>query len=205
MMETCEQCKTTSIVYTEYHSRVCTRCGLEDFARILDTEHSYGAYAVPLISEATYTRVKRFKKYLMRAAMEQSANTIPEATWNYLLGGQPYNGPASIVRRLKKKTVRKKCYDSLPFLVKMLCPHIQVPTLSERDKSNAVRVFQTLDTAYRKGEPFVSYLYALEYILELIGCEDLLPFINKISCRNRRAQYRHRLDRVFKNSPHIPV
>ena len=128
MMETCEQCKTTSIVYTEYHSRVCTRCGLEDFARILDTEHSYGAYAIPLISEATYTRVKRFKKYLMRAAMEQSANTIPEATWNYLLGGQPYRGPASIVRRLKKapKTVRKKCYDSLPLLVKMLCPHIRV-------------------------------------------------------------------------------
>ena len=40
------------------------------------------------------------------------------------------------MRQLKKapKHVRKKCYDSLPFLVTLLCPHITVPQLTEADK-----------------------------------------------------------------------
>ena len=102
------------------------------------------------------------------------------------------------LRRLKKaRHIRKKCYDSLPFLTQMLCPNIEVPHLSELDKANAVRCFQKLDNAYGNGEPFVSYLYALEYILEMVGRQDVLPFINKISCRKRRAKYRIRLRRIF--------
>ena len=49
------------------------------------------------------------------------------------------------------------------------------------------------------GEQFVSYLFALEYILQLIGRSDMLPYINKISCRKRRHAYRYRLDRIFSN------
>lgn len=157
-------------------------------------------FAVPLIAPATYTRVKRFKKYLQRAAMNQSASTIPADTWDYLLQGVPYHSPRHIVRRLKKapKKIRKKCYDSLPLLIRMLCPHIKVPLISEHEKVQAMVAFRTLDAAYNSGEPFVSYLFALEYILQWIGREDMLPFINKISCRKRRVAYRSRLNRIFR-------
>ena len=139
--------------------------------------------------------------------MSQSASTIPKATWDYLQKGAPYKGAANIVRRLKKapKSVPKKCYDSLPLLVNLLCPHIQVPVLSEFDKMQALILFKKLDDAYCRGEPFISYLFALEYILIEIGRRDVVPYINKISCRKRRAQYHLRLNRVFNNTRCKPV
>ena len=190
-----------AIVPTDYGTRVCSVCGREDFSAVLENENAYHHYCVPLYSPATYTRVKRFKKYLQRASRTQSANTIPQQTWDYLLECMPYKSPAAIVRRLKKaRHIRKKCYDSLPFLTQMLCPDIDVPNLSEVDKQRAIWYFKKLDSAYCSGEPFVSYLYALEHILGLIGRQDVLPYINKISCRKRRADYRNRLQRIFSNN-----
>ena len=202
MEKPCPECNSAQHkVETDYGTRVCTKCGVEDWT--LSITQSYNQWSVPLQSQATYTRVKRFRKYLQRASMEQSAATIPETTWAYLLEGMPYRGPQAVVRRLKKapKQIRKKCYDSLPLLVKMLCPNVVVPRLSEVDKKNAMRAFRKLDTAYDSGEPFVSYLFALEYILEHIGRADMLPFINKICCRKRRSAYRMRLGRILNSSP----
>ena len=199
----CSRCETVeNIRQTGYGTLVCTRCGTENFTWLLSAQSSYSPYCVPLHSQATYTRLKRFRKYLQRASMQQSAATIPEDTWDYLLAGckdGSYRGPGNIVRRLKKapKHIRKKCYDSLPLLVKMLCPHIDVPRLTESDKLNALTAFRRLDSAYNNGEPFVSYLYALEYILKFVGRADVVPFINKICCRKRRAAYRRRLDIIF--------
>ena len=200
-METpCVLCKNRAdIRVTGYGTLVCTRCGVENFDFLLSSQSAYSPYCVPLHTAATYTRLKRFRKYLQRAGMQQSAATIPEATWDYLLAGRPYRSPGNIIRRLKKAptNIRKKCYDSLPLLVKELCPHIVVPTLTEADKLCAITAFRKLDVAYHRGEPFVSYLFALEFILGHIGRADLLPFINKICCRKRRAAYRIRLNRIF--------
>ena len=202
-MEACKHCSCRNMQLTEYGSFVCLACGVEDFSTILcNTQSSAGAYSVPLHAPATYTRVKRFRKYLLRASMTQSASTIPKATWDYLLGSAPYRGPGNIVRKLKKapRHVRKKCYDSLPLLVQMLCPNIDVPRLTELDKMQSLVAFKRLDAEYCAGEPFVSYLFALEYILRLIGRSDVLPYINKICCRKRRSEYTHRLDRIFKSN-----
>ena len=186
---------------TDYGSQVCTLCGVENFHSILCSSASTQAYCVPLCSTATYTRLKRFKKYLNRSTMSQSQSSIPAVTWDYLLAGSPYSSPQAIVRRLKKapKHVRKKCYDSLPLLVHHLCPNCKVPRLTEMEKKLAIRAFLVLERAYQEGEQFVSYLYALEFILQLIGRSDMLPSINKISCKKRRAAYKLRLTRIFKN------
>ena len=163
------------------------------------SQRAYGLYCVPLHPPATYTRCKRFRKYLCRAGQEQSASTVSPGTWEYLLKRSPFRSPGAIIRCLKSapRTINKKCYDSLPMLTRFLCPDVQVPTLQENDKYQAVSAFRVLDDAYMRGEPFVSYLYALEYILELVGRADMLPFINKIQCRKRRAAYRYRLDAIF--------
>ena len=54
-------------------------------------------------------------------------------------------------------------------LVKLLCPHIKVPLVGECDKRRCLHAFQRLDAAYCRGEPFVSYLFALEFIFRMIG------------------------------------
>ena len=88
-------------------------------------------------------------------------------------------------RAAAEEGAQDKCYDSLP-LVKLLCPHIKVPLVGECDKRRCLHAFQRLDAAYCRGEPFVSYLFALEFIFRMIGRSDMVPFINKISCRLRR-------------------
>ena len=74
---------------------------------------------------------------------------------------------------------------------------MDVPTLSEMDKAKALTAFRILDDAYNKGEPFVSYLFALEFILIRIGRDDMLPFLNKIQCKKRRLAYRKRLQKIY--------
>lgn len=199
----CTNCSSKAFLQeTSYGSLVCGSCGCEEFVHMLNPSVC-ASYCVPLHNTATYTRLKRFRKYLQRSSMSQSQNSIPPATWDYLLEGGPYRSPGCIVRRLKKapKHIRKKCYDSLPLLVHSLCPHIKVPTLCELEKTRALAAFRQLDAAYYNGEPFVSYLFALEFILVHIGRADMLPFINKISCRKRRTAYNQRLSRVFSSRP----
>ena len=83
-MDKCGACKG-SLVQTEYGSLVCTRCGVENFGFIFDSRTAYMPYCVPLVAPASYTRQKRFKKYVHRTAMHQSATCVPNETWQYLL------------------------------------------------------------------------------------------------------------------------
>ena len=87
----CPDCGPDHVRQTGYGTLVCTRCGQENFTWILSAQSSYSPYCVPLHSQATYTRLKRFRKYLQRASMQQSASTIPADTWDYLLAGAPYS------------------------------------------------------------------------------------------------------------------
>ena len=207
MQGPCKGCGSrTAIRLTEYGSLVCTACGVENLSYINTMSSAYSPYCVPLHAPVSYTRLKRFQKYLQRASMQQSTTSVPEATWRYLLAGRPYRGPGAIVRRLKgaPRTLKKKCYDSLPLLTKVCCPHVTVPTLSEHECKRAVLHFRQLDDKYNSGEPFVSYLYALEYILVLVGRRDVLHYINMIQCQKRRIAYRRRLNKIFHPSSSSP-
>ena len=183
-------------VVTSYGSYVCPQCGVENVTFMWVDQYTPSS---PL-QQNTYTRTKRFRKYLQRAAMHQSAVSIPDKTWKYLFEADPYRDPREIVRRLKKARGMnmKKCYDCLPLLTKVLCPSITVPLLTEHDRARALLEFRKLDQAYRNGEAFVSYLFVLEFILVLIGREDVLPFINKIQCQKRRRAYMTRLNRIYR-------
>ena len=145
----------------------------------------------------SYTRLKRFKKYLCRAMRQQSSCTVPRETWDYLLSRRPYRDAKHIQWTLKQaRHLKRKCYDSLPFLTAALCPDAHVPTLNLSEKQNAIDLFKTIDAAVREG-PFVSYLFCLEYILERLGRHDVCEHINKIQCPKRRAAYRHKLDGIL--------
>ena len=198
-MQPCIGCKRQGngqLVPTEYHTMVCVSCGVENpgYACISDP----GVWNCQLVPAQTYTRLKRFRKYLARASKRQSASSIPEQTWKYLIDHGPYSTPGQIVRTLKEagKRIKKKCYDSLPLLCMQL-GDFDVPSLTDSDNYRAVAAFKKLDATYKAGEPFVSYLYALEYILVHIGREDVLPFINKIQCRKRRYKYMQRLNKIY--------
>ena len=174
----------------------CLTCGL-GMQTMIDNGQSTYTYQDRIPGHQSYTRLKRFKKYLCRAMRQQSSCTVPRETWDYLLAHRPYRTTKHIQLTLKRaRHLKRKCYDSLPFLTSLLCPHIKVPHLQEEEKAKAIQMFNTIDAAIQVG-PFVSYLFALEYILELIGRSDMLPFINKIQCRKRRHAYRCRLRKIY--------
>lgn len=145
----------------------------------------------------SYTRLKRFKKYLCRAMRQQSCCTVPKATWDYLLEHAPYKDTKHIQHTLKRaRHLKRKCYDSLPFLTAALCPLVKVPSLTQQEKHKALQLFQMIDGAIREG-PFVSYLFCLEYILKKMGRQDMCQYINRIQCNKRRASYTTRLNKIF--------
>jgi len=198
----CKGCKKNTLYETPYCTRVCTACGLEHPGFFGSSATVTSSYRVPLMPTCNYTRVKRFRKYLQRASMQQSAASVPQETWEYLMARhreRPFQGPKDIIMRLKRagSAIKRKCYDSLPLLIKTLCPHIHVPTIDETDKYKAYTAFRQLDEAWDAARPFVSYLYALEFILIHIGRADMLPYINKIKCRKRRHAYRECLSAIF--------
>ena len=173
----------------------CLSCGLGKVAGLGRFEPFTPQNQIP--GHQSYTRKKRFKKYLCRAMRQQSSCSIPRATWDYLLSKRPYRDTAHIHLTLKRaRHLKRKCYDSLPFLTAALCPRIEVPSLDLHEKRRAMDLFRKIDVAISHG-PFVSYLFCLEYILTKMGRTDLCEYINHIQCQKRRAKYQVRLNEIF--------
>ena len=173
----------------------CLGCGLGRRAQIKMGMEFVQQDRIP--GHQSYTRLKRFKKYLCRAMRQQSNCTVPRDTWDYLLSKRPYRDAQHIQWTLKQaRHLKRKCYDSLPFLTAALCPNVQVPTMTQTEKKNAIDLFKTIDAAIREG-PFVSYLFCLEYILRKMGRSDMCAHINQIQCPKRREKYQVRLDQIF--------
>lgn len=186
-------------VVTEY-TLVCRTCGIEQFGMMLPVWNQWSPNET--VNQVTYTRRKRFKKYLQRASKHQSNNSIPRETWEYLFKNAPYSDVGGIIHALKRGKLRKKCYDSLPLIATALLD-TPVPNLTEQEKNRALSIFELVDNDYSHDEPFCSYLYILEYILIHIGRSDVVAFLNKIQCPKRRDKYKRRLDSIIANALHI--
>ena len=182
----------------------CMLCGTlnmhEAFQPCENYVHSFQSMSV-LCQTQTYTRAKRFKKYLQRACMRQSCNSVPDATWKYLIDRQPYTGPGHVLRTLKQggRKLRNKCYDCLPLLVHHLC-NVKVPMLSDREISIAMELFAEIDAAFPRPGGFMSYAYALEFVLLKMGRDDILPYLSGIQCAKRRAHYHKKLTQIFRDA-----
>lgn len=194
------QCKT--MLVQGGFGNICVSCGVVDLTEPLRLdENAYPrGYYVSFKKAQPYTRIKRFKKYLMKACMSQSLRSIPDATWRYLYKRQPYSGPSEILFTLKRSKLKQKCYDSLPLMTRHLC-ECEVPILSMSNVKEALHVFSKIDKSFPKKERFISYLFLLEYILEAINRVDMLPYINRIQCPRRRQEYVERITEAMKKQP----
>ena len=191
----CLGCKHTYFEGGGFGLEVCLACGLARTSVQTRFSNEFSTHE-RLHGQQSYTRLKRFKKYLCRAMRQQSSATVPKETWDYLVERGPYHGPRHVHQVLKKARLKRKCYDSLPFLTAALCPQLELPQLSQHEKFRAIALFKKIDAAVKDG-PFISYMFCLEYILRHIGREDLCDYINKIQCSRRRHDYTRRLDKIF--------
>ena len=198
-------CKCGGVAWQEFGSGLssCCRCGLTRFMGFSTSD--VWSPSENLVPRVSYTRKKRFKKYLNRACQMQALSTVPDSTWRYLLAHRPYRTAKDIIRTLKAaKHLKRKCYDSLPVLVRELC-EIQVPRLSDMEKDKCLSLFDTIDGHIGSSSPFVSYLFVLEYVLHKISRQDMLPYLSRIQCRKRRAKYNGMLDSIFGCPCRVPA
>ena len=179
-----------------YGLDTCSMCGICVPGTIGDVNQY--VLSDRILPVCTYTRKKRFRKYLMRANRHQSASTVPAETWAYLLKGSPYKTPGQLYRKLKAaKGIKRKCYDSLPLMCAHLCDQ-PVPSLSEYEMHQATVHFDVIERHIeRTGESMISYLFCLEFILRKMGRTDMLDFLNRIKCPTRRRTYNERLTAMF--------
>ena len=200
MEQSCEHCGVAAWIYHFNGRASCSGCGVLSFvSNSVQPNYLHAFQAMNRLQQNhVYTREKRFKKYIQHAARQQSMNSIPDKTWEYLLARRPYRSVAEILRTLKKSKLKNKCYDCLPMMVNELCEHIQVPNISAEECNEALELFSVIDRNYDDSKTaFVSYIFILEYILEFMGRGDMLPFLSRIQCSKRRAVYRQKLDTLF--------
>ena len=200
-METpCEHCRAKAWIYHFNGRASCSSCGILSFVSTSWQPNYLHAFQAMnrLQQNHVYTREKRFKKYIQHAARQQSMNSIPDKTWEYLLAHRPYRCVQDILRTLKKSKLKNKCYDCLPMMVNELCPHIRVPNISAEECNEALELFSVIDRKYDDSKTaFVSYIFILEYILDIMGRSDMLPFLSRIQCTRRRTVYRQKLNKIF--------
>ena len=189
----------------DYHlngSASCTFCGTLTHGAtgfFFENNFLHPFQLVSMLQQSqTYTRKKRFRKYLQRVSRTQVMTSIPNKTWKYLLEHRPYHGPKDILATLKKAPLQRKCYDSLPMMTHHLCPNVFVPTLTRKEKEKGLYMFDIIDQSYPKKGSFISYVYILEFILIRLGRSDMLPFVSRIQCPKRRTDYANQLDDIFK-------
>ena len=133
------------------------------------TSYAHGYSPVNSLQQnQVYTRTKRFVKYLNRASMKQSVNSVPDDTWEYLLQRAPYKSPGHILRTLKKAKLKRKCYDCLPLLTHVP-RRFRAQALGARTTARA----RVIDQAFPHTGSFMSYLYVLEFILIQVGRQDV--------------------------------
>ena len=57
-----------------------------------------------------------------------------------------------------------------------------------------------IDAAFPKDGGFMSYAYALEFVLLELDRPDMIPYLSGIQCVKRRAHYYEKLTRIFKDA-----
>lgn len=192
MVQVCA-CGCTAFEDLEFGVAVCLVCGTATTGAFC-----FDRFVPSSMMTKTYTRRKRFMKYLNRAMRSQSTNTVPPETWKYLIQSAPFQDARGIVECLKAaKHLRRKCYDSLPLFTSKLC-RLTVPYICQAEKRLALFLFDRIDRSLT-GK-FISYLFLLEYILKRIGRGDMTKFLNCIVCTKRRKKYQGILDGVL--APH---
>ena len=181
-------------IQTGFGLDTCVQCGL--CRRGSFAELNQYVSADRIMHSCTYTKRKRFKKYIMRTNRHQSVNTVPPETWSYLIQHGPYKTPEELHRQLKRaKGLKRKCYDSIPLMCAHLCNQ-PVPSLTSEEIKRAMYYFDTIER-HLHGEPMISYLFCLEFILRKLDRTDMIAFINRIKCPKRRRTYHERLTNIF--------
>ena len=155
-------------------------------------------YCTQSCTRAPYSRRKRFLRLLANTyghRVPRVSAQLTDELHNHNITDTPriYKFMRASKRRFAKR------YDALALLTTHVSGTRPMP-LSLRQLQWAGYKFRDIQTIHSSARgTFPAYSWIIEKVLECCGRSDLLQYVHKLKCRQRRAVYEHRYGGVFKD------
>ena len=193
-MKSCSSCKSKDVFITDYHTVVCTRCGVEKRCafEITPLHVSYNCnHHQPFASG--YNRQKRFN-IMLSNVLFGGCNRADEHMIKYLIQFKPYTDESSLLKQMKHSCLRDKRYTSLHLFARLFLESyqkVEMPTNWDAVEKSIMRMFGEIELAHHRvfSKPFFSYVWLLQKILLCHKIDWCSRFIKQLKCPKRVNAY----------------
>ena len=172
----------------------CRMCGVSRPAPIrMTVPFGYG-----LQHRQPYSRKRRFQRLLSNVTGQRCSH-VPGILFQALqaAGAKSSRDIYLVIRRAKNR--RMKRYDALSYLSQVVLGHDVAP-LNINQTTWAIHTFTSIEIRHcRIRGTFPAYAFIVEQVCITIGRHDLLKYIHKLKCANRRAVYQKHYGDIFKS------
>ena len=184
-------CLEHNFLDTDYATRVCTLCGIEQAGPLKPRYHDVGDKAPLYIS--AYSRHKRFYNFLMCVVDPIFATHPPQKTIYLLMQDNRFESLGALLSQLKRKKTHQKSYCHLHYYARRFWAGYEEPAkLSKVQVNNMMSFFGKVEATFERAGvacSFFSYPWLCRKLLLLFGFERFTPFVKSIICKKRIAKY----------------
>ena len=184
-------CQEHNFLNTDYSTRVCTFCGLEQAAPLQPRYYDIGDKAPLYIS--AYSRHKRFYNFLMSVVDPIFATHPPQKTIYLLMQDKQFESLDELLSELKRKKTHQKSYCHLHYYARRFWTGYEEPAkLSKVQVNNVMSFFGKVEATFERAGltcSFFSYPWLCRKLLLLFGFERFTPFVKTIICKKRIKKY----------------
>lgn len=189
----CDKCNIERTINPSDGIVFCTICGQTDQIIIDGNKSSYKDMTAQDISYFTYKKINHLNETLSQFQGREQTS-IPVEVLNALLmeikksniknmGDLNY----TTVRGFLKKNKLSKYYEHIPYII-MILGGPRPPIISAALEQAIRMCFKNIQVPFSRWKPssrrnFLSYSYIIRKILELLECDDLLPYFPLLKSR----------------------
>ena len=197
-------CAQPHTIMTEYHSIVCTKCGVESPYQVIDPsfDTSYNPTPGAPMHSRVYNRPDRWKTLVRKITGLHPGPPRHDPIWKYLANAvkrrkKKFGSVDAITQCLRNSKIKHKHYQCLHSFAKAFLKDYDIdalvspPYIVER---NLNMYFTHISDMWKKSEftQFFSYSWLLEQAIYMFRHIEYLRFIKLLSCPKRRNKY-HRM------------
>ena len=194
-------CEFQKCVDTNYHTRVCTSCGVESFYGFAPENVAFGEHYLRPITP-TYSRLNRFKDLIRRILAVESGPKACDPVWEYLRRFAPYKNTKTIFEALKTSGLECKHYGNCHLFTQVFAQNYIPHTFSAQEVRHIEQLLchrfeATLVrwNSFNDGK-FFSYNYLIEKYLKEHQLIYFLQFVKQLQCPKRRHKYDLKLKQI---------
>ena len=188
-------CVNNRIVFTHYHTYVCTTCGIESTQFVSPSDDTtYNSTGGAPIRQRIYNRPDRWKILVKKVVGTHSGPPRHDPIWDFLHKNKCFSNVPDMIAAIRKCGLKHKHYQCLHTFAKCFVQNYKTPETSPAQvEINLNRYFSHVQHMWNKSFPsngnFFSYAWLLEQGLFAFNHTEYLLYVKKLICRKRRRKY----------------